>query len=289
MMNESSRIRVLLPCRGAGSDLLRTLVSLSVQTIGPQRLNLVLASTAPDEHTSREARLLHSALEFGGVEVLDARDMPHARALNVAALPGDDAAAEPWLCLVPEGTRLSPHCLARCLESAGPGVQAVYPAHTAGSADGLPLLRMRPFRADQLTRANPVGPVALVRRNAWEELGGLRPKTRLHLWDLWLRMSFAGGRILRVPELLAHCRPLHRLSPQRDGQAKALLVVGAPGVFEPDVCRWALALLRGDAWAQPFEFGRIPGPREVRAMFAGMETAIAPRHGRWGQRRLCLA
>lgn len=284
-MNASNRIRVLLHCRGAGADLFRTLVSLSCQSVGAKRLSVVLASCAPEEHETAEARLLHSALNFRSLEVLDASELHPAKALNVTALDGDEA----WLLLAPEGTRLSPRFVERCLHAARPNTQAVYPGHTAGSPDGAPLTRVRPFSPEQLLRVNPVGPAAMLRRSAWERLGGLRPGVRLVMWDLWLRMSFAGGEIVRVPELLAHCRPLHRLSSTQDGQAKALLVVGAPGAFEPDVCRWALALLRGDAWAQPFEPGRIPSPREVRAMFTGLRTPLAPRHAQWRERDLCLA
>lgn len=264
-MQTSARLRVLIHCRGAGADLFRTLVSLSHQTVGPKRLHIVIASSAPAEHATRESRLLHSALDFGGVDVLDASAMSPARALNVAALEG----SEDWLLMVPCGARLGPRFVARCLEAAAAQrAQAVYCAHTAGTVDGAPLSRMRPFAPEQLTRCNPVGPATLVRRVAWQSLGGLRPMLRLFLWDFWLRLALTGGNIIHVPELLAHCRPLRRLPPMSDGQAKALLVVATPGAFEPDVCRWALALLRGEAWARPFDTGRIPDPREVRAMAA---------------------
>jgi len=277
-MNDITHIRVLIHCRGAGADLFRTLVSLSCQNTGPQRLHIALSSTTPTDHETSEARLLHSALGFGSLQVLDATGMAPAKALNIAALEGD----EEWLVLVPEGTRLSPGFVSRCLEAARDGkVQAVYPSHTAGDPAKAPLTRVRPFSPEQLTRCNPIGPAVLLRRKAWELMGGLRPRVQLVMWDFWLRMALEGGKIIRVPELLAHCRPLHRLTPWQDGHAKALLVVAMPGAFEPDICRWALALLRGDAWAKPFEAGQIPGPRDVRAMFAGMEPSIAPRHAAW--------
>lgn len=285
-MDATTRIRVLIHCRGAGADLFRTLVSLACQTVGPQRLNIVLASTAPVEHLSAEARLLHSALSFGSLEVQNAAALEPVQALNIAALEG----GEQWLALVPEGTRLSPRFIARCLESAhSTKIQAVYPSHTAGSPDNVPLLRVRPFSMEQLTRCNPVGPAALVRRTAWETMGGLRTDVQLAMWDFWLRLALSGGTIARVPELLAYCRPLHRLSPSQDGQAKALLVVATPGAFEPDVCRWALALLRGDPWARPFEAGQIPGPRDVRTMFAGLRTTLSSRYTPWGLHSLCTA
>jgi len=285
-MNTTTQLRVIIHCRGAGADLFRTLVSLACQTVGPKRLNIILASTAPAEHTTREARLLHSALGFQRLSVLDASALHPAQALNIAALDG----SEKTLLLAPEGARLSPRFAARCLEALDSrNTWAAYPAHTAGSPGGVPLTRVRPFSPEQLVRSNPVGPAVMIRREAWESMGGLRPKAQLIMWDFWLRLAFSGGGIVRVPDLLAFCRPLHRLTPWQDGQAKALLVVGLPGAFEPDVCRWAMALLRGDPWAQPFGIGLIPSPREVRGMFAGIGPPLLPRHFAWGPRQTCTA
>ncbi len=118
-------------------------------------------------------------------------------------------------------------------------------------------------------------------RETWKRLNGLHPSVQLTMWDFWLRLAFSGGGIVRVPELLAFCPPLHKLTPWQDGQAKALLVAASPGAFEPDVCRWALASLRGDSWAQPFATGAIPGPRDVQAMFAGLPPHQSPSSRSW--------
>jgi len=272
-MNTNTRIRVLIHCHSAGMDLFRTLMSLSCQTVGPQRLNIVLASTAPQDHRTNEARLLHGSFGFKSVEVQDASGLHQAKALNIAALDGQ----EDTLTLVPQGTRLSPRFIANCLHAlCAKQAQAAYPMHTAGAPDATPLVRIRPFSAEQLARFNPVGPAVLVRRETWKRLGGLRSSVQLTMWDFWLRLALSGGGIARVPELLAFCPPLHTLPPWQDGQAKALLVAAIPGAFEPDVCRWALALLRGDAWAQSFATGVIPAPRDVQAMFAGQPPRLCP-------------
>jgi len=277
-MNTTTRVRVLIHCRSAGTDLFRTLVSLACQTVGPQRLNVVLASTTPQTHRTAEARLLQNSLGFKDLTVLDASGMHPSMALNIAALEG----REEVLALAPEGARLSPRFVQSCLKALdAKNAQAAYPLHTAGSPDATPLVRLRPFSTEQLTRCNPVGPAALIRRQAWENLGGLRPGLQLSQWELWLRLALSGGGLVRVPELLAFCRPLHKLSPWQDGQAKALLVTTLPGAFEPDVCRWAMAHLRGDAWAQPFTTGLIPAPRDVQAMFAGLPVLQRTRPLSW--------
>lgn len=282
-MNTNTRIRVLIRCRGAGADIFRTLVSLACQTVGPQRLSVVLASTRPQQHLGPEAALLHSSLGFHSVEVQDAAGRSPVQALNAAASGG----REQTLALVPEGARLSPRFAASCLDALErQQAQAAFSLHTAGTPDKTPLItawnRVRPFSTEQLTRCNPIGPAALVRREAWKRLDGLRPGLQLFLWDFWLRLALSDGDIVRVPELLAYCRPQHTLPPWQDGQAKALLVARMPGAFEPDACRWALALLRDEAWAQPFLPGVIPAPGEVRAMHAGQGAPHrAPAWG-WG-------
>lgn len=282
-MNTNTRIRVVIRCRGAGADIFRTLISLACQTVGPQRLSVVLASTRRQEHLGPEARLLQTSLGFQSVEVQDAAGQHPVQALNAAVSGGQ----EETLALVPEGARLSPRFAASCLDALErQNAQAAFPLHTAGTPDNSPLIaalnRVRPFSVEQLTRCNSIGPAALVRREAWGRLGGLRPGLQLHLWDFWLRLALSGGGIVRVPELLAYCRPPHKLPTWQDGQAKALLVASMPGAFDPDACRWALAFLRDEAWAKPCAPGIIPSPREVRAMHAGQgEPHRAPAWG-WG-------
>jgi hypothetical protein len=274
-MSATSRIRVLVRTGGTGTDLFRTLVSLACQDIGPDRLEIVLAANNPALHTSREARLLHSALGLGEVQVLDARGLSAAQALNQAARDGD---AE-HLAMAPEGTRLHPQFLSRSL-SAIQGQQRAQAVFWAQAAK-----RRTAFRPEQLVRRNAVGPVAVIQRTAWDILGGQRTTLEYSRWDFWLRLALVGGRIVQLTGMPASSPPARRLSPEQDGRAKALLVVHTPGAFEPDVCRWALSLLRGESWAAPFEPGVIPSPRDVAAMFAGLDLPLRPGSPAWSQRQ----
>lgn len=282
-MVATNRIRVLVRSRGTGTDIFRTLVTLACQDIGPKRLEVVLAATSPDLHTGPEAKLLHSALGFSAVDVLDTRGLTPAQALNVAAEDGHAG----HLALVPEGARLHPQFLSRCLSTMRGQMspQVVFCEHTAGTEDMRPFLRRPSFRPEQLLRRNAVGPVALIQRTAWDILNGLHPNLEYSLWDFWLRLALAGGRLSQLPGLLASTPRLNRLTPEQDGRAKAMLVVHTPGAFEPDVCRWAMALLRGDAWAGPFEPGVIPSSRDVSALFAGMGMPLRPGSFNWESRQ----
>lgn len=178
------------------------------------------------------------------------------------------------LALAPVGSRLPNGLTARCLEALeqSPDTRAVYPAHTAGDPAARPLIAQGAFRPAALMRRNVVGPVALVRRSAWERLGGLRTglSVSMALWDFWLRLVLAWPEpsvIRRLPNLLAQCPALGDKELRADGKTKALLVVHTPGAFEADVCRWAMALLRGEAWARPHAPGLIPTAAEVRRMW----------------------
>jgi hypothetical protein len=263
--------------------MLKTLVSISTQDVSLARLQTTLANRSTAPLLTPDARLLCDALGLRGVVELDAAGLSQAEALNRAAADGN----EPVLALLPCGTRLHKRFFSRCLDAmARTGADAAFSIHTAGYSDMRAFIRRRPFRPDQLSRMNTVGPAVLVRRSAWERLGGLRSGQRLCLWDFWLRLLMSGGSMAEVPELLATCPPVERLSPAQDGRAKAMLVVCTPGAFEPDVCRWAMALLRGDHWAVFFEPGRIPGPRDVAAMSAGFAAPLRPGSAAWmAQRR----
>lgn len=209
---------------------------------------------------------------------LQASSAPHcppdaalsAQALNRAARGSDSE----FLALVPAGSRLPEGLLARCLLALqeSPATLAAYPAHTAGNAAGRPHLAQVVFRPALLLRRNPVGPVAVIRRSAWTELGGLRTglSIPMALWDFWLRLALSHPEpncIRSLPALLVQCPPLDRSPGRDDGKPKALLVVHTPGAFEADVCRWALALLRGESWARPHAPGLIPTAQDVRRMW----------------------
>ena len=213
----------------------------------------------------------------------DAISSPHDESGQRSQSPQDlnrlvREAGGDFLALAPVGSRLPEGLLERGLGvlASSPWTQAVYPAHTAGHASMRPLLAQGAFRPASLLRRNAVGPVSVLRRSAWEELGGLRTGLAIPmaLWDFWLRLALAHPApdcILRLPGQLVRCPA--QISAQThgdgraDGKAKALLVVHTPGAFEGDVCRWAMALLRGDSWARPHAPGLIPTAAEVRRMW----------------------
>ena len=63
---------------------------------------------------------------------------------------------------------------------------------------------------DRLVLGNYIDAQAMLRRRAWERLGGYRPdEDGVHGWedwDLWLRLAAEGGRAILVPQILGRYR-----------------------------------------------------------------------------------
>jgi hypothetical protein len=63
---------------------------------------------------------------------------------------------------------------------------------------------------ERLCTANYIDAQAMIRRSAWEALGGYRPDDTdvygWEDWDLWLRIARAGGHAVLVPEILGRYR-----------------------------------------------------------------------------------
>ena len=270
-MSRPERVRVVVYApRSAGPALHRTLISLARQDLDPARLEIAFPTSKSVALDDPKDQLLVNALDLKRVEVVDDSGLTASQAINLAAQGSADHIA-----FVPEGARLHPEFLTRLL-GALPDSQlaAAFCGHTAGNAEGIAYVRSPAYQQEMLTRRNPIGPAVLIKAQSWNSLHGLRADLRLHWWDLWLRLVMAGGQINQVPDLLASCPSGHRWGPKDDGTAKAMLVVQTPGAFAPDVCRWALAHLRGDSWATSFTRGRIPTPRDVAELWSGFNPAL---------------
>lgn len=159
---------------------------------------------------------------------------------------------------------------------------------------------VRPVTREALRAGSPIcQPTALIRREASERVGGLRPGWRFILdYDLWLRLHDAGARFVVLPELLGRYR-LHPTSKtstlravmyaelldllSRRGERPARVLFDAAldeCVVQPwlgDAPRGALPLrlLRRAAWEAarigPLQAGlgrllREPGPAFVRGL-----------------------
>lgn len=163
------------------------------------------------------------------------------------------------------GHRLLPKHLETCLAALEKGADAAY--SDLMLADGRILRRrsLPSFNPRVLQAGNPLGRAVLLKRELFEACGGIGQRTRYGFWELWIRAAQNGFALERIPRpLLIGVRP--GPAPDMSGRHEALVVVRNHSFFPDMVLRWALALLRGEAWALPLAPGCAPNERQVRLL-----------------------
>lgn len=140
------------------------------------------------------------------------------------------------------------------------------PDRNAGVKSGL--VQLPDFDDSLLQTMNFLGPAVMMRRRVWERIHGFRDNTTYRYWDLWVQAAAMGSGFFHVNYPLASCE--HARIPFReraeDGRRKAMIVVNTQSYFHMHTVRWALSYLRGDPWAQAFNFMTIPDSIEVTRM-----------------------
>jgi glycosyltransferase involved in cell wall biosynthesis len=134
------------------------------------------------------------------------RGLPAARNLGVSRTSGR------FLCMLDADDRLEPAYVARSVETLEADPDLAFVSHwvrTFGVADG----EWRPTRCDldALLDHNTVNGAAMVRRTAFEAIGGFDESMRdgLEDWDFWVRLVAAGQRGTILPEVLHAYRRRH--------------------------------------------------------------------------------
>jgi hypothetical protein len=206
------RVSVLLPARNAESTVRAAVVSILRQT--ERDLGVVCVD---DGSTDRTGEILDAlAARDRRVTVMRGPGEGIARALNrglarcdaelVARMDADDVAHPERLALQRAALAADP-----ALAAAGTRV-ALFPrarvragmARHAAWLNGLvtPALVAR----DLLVEAPLVHPASAIRRSALEAAGGWREGPFPEDYDLWLRLSAAGGRLTNLPRTLLRWR-----------------------------------------------------------------------------------
>jgi len=118
------------------------------------------------------------------------------------------AAATPFVFVLDADNQLYPRCLAVCLDAAtSKNSDAVYTIlEVFGDEEGV--MGTDLWDPDTLLRGNYVDAMALIRRSAWERVGGYRrmPVTGWEDYDFWLKCAESGLEVVRVPEILCRYR-----------------------------------------------------------------------------------
>jgi len=255
------RISIVVVAVGAPVDLVsESIDSLRVQTVGRWEACVV---TGADEMAS-----LRAVLERAGLDERITTRAPDGMVGPAAALA--DGVANTGADLVTwidAGDRLDPAAVERVLAAAGDDVDFVYTDEDeldgvgSGDGDGTPSgPRLKPDWSPERLLAYPyTGRLAVFRRGALDEAGGIRPELALALdHDVALRVGERARRVAHVAEVLYHRRrPYFGTTPARAPAAELRAVaehldrIGFPATVEHDAERPRLLRLRPVRTAQP--------------------------------------
>ncbi|EGB13928.1 hypothetical protein DND132_0713 [Pseudodesulfovibrio mercurii] len=248
----------------------RLLQSVSRQSEGLDRAEIVVAGNGGHDPSSETLWRAVTGLDAVRLETFEPGVTP-SRARNLAAAK---SIGDRLVFLRPDH-RLDPKYLttADAVFADHPETDVMYAdyirlAPGRSQSPGPAMIQLPPFRDGLLQARGFLGPGVLITRQAFERTEGFRDNTFYRDWDLWVQTAQAGGNFYHVGYPLTSCehRKVSFRERAEDGRCKAMLVINNQAFFPDHTVRWALAYLRGDAWAEAFGFMTIPGPMDVTRM-----------------------
>jgi len=182
-----SNVVAIIPCHNYGSYLTETIESLLAQTVLPE--DIVVVDDASDDNTKEVAE----SYEEKGVRYIrgEWKDLAFARNAGAKATNSD------FLLFMDADDSLPQDYIGKCLEKmCDPRVGIVYgDMHHFGNNKIIE--RMQSFQKEDLLRLNYISSHALIRRQAYDLVGGYRSLKNAHEdWDLY-------RRIVRYPWIAA--------------------------------------------------------------------------------------
>jgi hypothetical protein len=131
--------------------------------------------------------------------------------LAAARNTGFEHARAPLVMVMDADNTIYPTCLRKLADALGdsPGVAAAY-SILEDFGDQRNVRSALAWDVERLCRANYIDAQAMMRRSAWERLGGYRADDELVYgwedWDLWLRLAADGGKAMLVTQILGRYR-----------------------------------------------------------------------------------
>ena len=131
--------------------------------------------------------------------------------LAAARNTGFEHARAPLVMVMDADNTIYPTCLRKLADALGqnPDVDATY-AILEDFGDRRNIRSALAWDVDRLCRANYIDAHAMLRKVAWQRLGGYRADDDLVYgwedWDLWLRLAAEGGRAMLVTQILGRYR-----------------------------------------------------------------------------------
>lgn len=202
--DNSLRVSLVIPVRNEQESLSELLSSISRQTRRPDEI--VFVDGGSDDQT---VNMLRAAAEHeSSIRVVEAGPATPGRGRNL----GIENARHDWIAFTDAGIRLEPDWLSQLLAKADGTTDVIYGSYRPTTASFFErcaaLLYAHPtVIRDGLRMRGPVVPSSLLRREAWEKVGGfpdLRASEDLIFME---RLEQAGCRIAWAPKAVVWWRP----------------------------------------------------------------------------------
>jgi glycosyltransferase involved in cell wall biosynthesis len=131
--------------------------------------------------------------------------------LAAARNSGFDHARAPLVMVMDADNTIYPTCLRKLADALNdnPEIDAAY-SILEDFGDQRNIRSALAWDVDRLCRANYIDAQSMIRKSAWERLGGYRADDELVYgwedWDLWLRLAAEGGQAMLVAQILGRYR-----------------------------------------------------------------------------------
>ncbi|MEY2581949.1 MAG: hypothetical protein QOE09_1798 [Ilumatobacteraceae bacterium] len=169
--------------------------------------------------------------------------------LAAARNTGFEHARAPSVMVMDADNTIYPSCLRKLADALNdnPQVDAAY-AILEDFGDQRNIRSALAWDADRLCRANYIDAQAMIRKTAWERLGGYRADDDLVYgwedWDLWLRLAAEGGQAMLITQILGRYRvqpgSMIALTNLATDDAIAAMRRRYPALPWPPMGRWAM-------------------------------------------------
>lgn len=206
--SNSLRLTVAISLFNYGHYIAETLASVCRQSIA-QAIELIVvddASTDDSLHQLARFQAEHAAL-FTRLGAFRCERHPHNRGLAEARNTAFALASTPAVLVLDADNTLLPQaaaCLEAALQAAPPDVGAVYPLLAVQGHPHQALANELPWDPQRFRRGNYLDALALVRREAWQRVGGfVHTPGGWEDFDFWYRFVEHGLSAQQLPKLLA--------------------------------------------------------------------------------------
>jgi FkbM family methyltransferase len=248
------RVSVVIPCHDMAATLPETVASVRASDFDGQ-IEIIVVDDGSTDGSADVARDL-------GVLVIEQPASGHpAHARNT----GFAAALAPYVLPLDADDRIQPGFLAATVAAldAHPQAGFAYGDELDFGAGQDVFHTTPPYDFASLTRANFLGSATLVRRDAWEAVGGYDAGVGYEDWDLWIALGHAGRHGVKAEGAVFE----HRVSDTgrwagdrtRDREIKARFVLKRPDLYDAAQLAWAEDVLAGRPAASD-HMGVIPTP-----------------------------